>query len=161
MEIESTLARKILQLSNQIIRNRNEDLRGLGITAEQADALLFLQGSSHRSAVSLKEHFGITHQAASAIIERMAAKGLLRTEISQSDARYREVILTEKGMEVLYAMQKNCTHTGNQMLSRMEAGDKEKFDVLVSMALENLRNQKESAHTLSNLQNRGEKNETK
>ena len=64
-------------------------------------------------------------------------------------------------MEVLYAMQKNCTHTGNQMLSRMEAGDKEKFDVLVSMALENLRNQKESAHTLSNLQNRGEKNETK
>ena len=98
MEVEYVLARKILQLANQIIRNRNEDLKGLGLTAEQADALRFFQGSSNRSAVDLKEHLGISHQAARAIVERMVAKDLLMTKISQTDARYKEVSLTEKGI---------------------------------------------------------------
>ena len=108
MEVEYVLARKILQLANQIIRNRNEDLKGLGLTAEQADALRFFQGSSNRSAVDLKEHLGISHQATRAIVERMVAKGLLMTKISQTDARYKEVSLTEKGMELFEIMQSNC-----------------------------------------------------
>ena len=36
MDVESVLARRILQLANQILRNRNEDLKELEITAEQA-----------------------------------------------------------------------------------------------------------------------------
>lgn len=37
MDVESVLARRILQLANQILRNRNEDLKELEITAEQAE----------------------------------------------------------------------------------------------------------------------------
>ena len=44
MDVESVLARRILQLANQILRNRNEDLKELEITAEQADALRFFRG---------------------------------------------------------------------------------------------------------------------
>lgn len=46
VEVEYVLARKILQLANQIIRNRNEDLKGLGLTAEQADALALFPGAA-------------------------------------------------------------------------------------------------------------------
>lgn len=46
VEVEYVLARKILQLANQIIRNRNEDLKGLGLTAEQADALRFSRAAA-------------------------------------------------------------------------------------------------------------------
>lgn len=91
MDVESVLARRILQLANQILRNRNEDLKELEITAEQADALRFFQGHPGCSAVDLKAHLGITHQAARAIVERMAARGLVQTEVSKTDARYRDV----------------------------------------------------------------------
>lgn len=101
MEVEYVLARKILQLANQIIRNRNEDLKGLGLTAEQADALRFFQGSSNRSAVDLKEHLGISHQATRAIVERMVAKDLLMTKISQTDARYKKYRLLKRAWNYL------------------------------------------------------------
>lgn len=155
MEIEYILARKILQLANQIIRNRNEDLKGLGLTAEQADTLIFFQNSSNQSAVDLKAHLGVTHQAARAIIDRMVAKDLLKTEISQTDARYREVSLTARGLELFETMQRNCTHTGNQLLRNIEDADKERFVFLISQALENLKRANEASYGLSNLQNRG------
>ena len=154
MEIEYILARKILQLANQIIRNRNEDLKGLGLTAEQADTLLFFQSGSNRSAVDLKAHLGITHQAARAIIDRMVTKGLLKTEVSQTDARYREVSLTAQGLELFETMQRNCTHAGNQLLNTLDAADKERFVLLISQALENLK-RIEASHALSDIQNRG------
>ena len=147
MEVEYVLARKILQLANQIIRNRNEDLKGLGLTAEQADALRFFQGSSNRSAVDLKEHLGISHQAARAIVERMVAKDLLMTKISQTDARYKEVSLTEKGIEI---MQSNCAHTGNQLLSNIGDRDRERFLFLVTQAIDNLKKANESSRGVAN-----------
>ena len=147
MEVEYVLARKILQLANQIIRNRNEDLKGLGLTAEQADALRFFQGSSNRSAVDLKEHLGISHQAARAIVERM---DLLMTKISQTDARYKEVSLTEKGMELFEIMQSNCAHTGNQLLSNIGDRDRERFLFLVTQAIDNLKKANESSRGVAN-----------
>lgn len=149
MEIEYILARKILKLANQIIRNRNEDLKGLGLTAEQADALLFFQDSRNRSAVDLKVHLGVSHQAARAIVERMVAKDLLKTEISQNDARYKEVSLTSRGIELFEIMQKNCTHTGNQLLCNIETQDKERFLSLISQALDNLKNMSKSSRGVS------------
>ena len=142
MEVEYVLARKILQLANQIIRNRNEDLKGLGLTAEQADALRFFQGSSNRSAVDLKEHLGISHQAARAIV--------LMTKISQTDARYKEVSLTEKGMELFEIMQSNCAHTGNQLLSNIGDRDRERFLFLVTQAIDNLKKANESSRGVAN-----------
>ena len=150
VEVEYVLARKILQLANQIIRNRNEDLKGLGLTAEQADALRFFQGSSNRSAVDLKEHLGISHQATRAIVERMVAKGLLMTKISQTDARYKEVSLTEKGMELFEIMQSNCAHTGNQLLSNIGDRDRERFLFLVTQAIDNLKKANESSRGVAN-----------
>ena len=155
LEVEYTLARKILHLANQIIRNRNEDLKGLGITADQADTLLFFQSGSNRSAVDLKQHLGVTHQAARAVIERMVTKGLLQTRVSQSDARYREVSLTPRGLKLLDIMRENCTHTGNQLLSSMTAADKEKFVSLITQALDNLGVSGQADGSLTKIQNRG------
>ena len=124
LEVEYTLARKILHLANQIIRN-------------------------------LKQHLGVTHQAARAVIERMVTKGLLQTRVSQSDARYREVSLTPRGLELLDIMRENCTHTGNQLLSSMTVADKEKFVSLISQALDNLGVSGQADGSLTKIQNRG------
>lgn len=152
MDVESVLARRMLQLANQILRNRNEDLKELEITAEQADALRFFQGHPGCSAVDLKAHLGITHQAARAIVERMAARGLVQTEVSKTDARYRDVALTPRGVEILDAMQRNRTHLGSQMLNHMDAADREKFAALLLQALENLNGARSAADPQSGAQ---------
>ena len=41
MDISYILTRKIQQLSHRIVLRRNEDLKSMGLTAEQADTLLF------------------------------------------------------------------------------------------------------------------------
>ena len=86
MDVESVLARRILQLANQILRNRNEDLKELEITAEQADALRFFQGHPGCSAVDLKAHLGITHQAARAIVCAAMPTSMRRMGLSASSA---------------------------------------------------------------------------
>ena len=40
MDISYILTRKIQQLSHRIVLRRNEDLKSMGLTAEQADTLL-------------------------------------------------------------------------------------------------------------------------
>lgn len=110
----------------------------------------FFQGSSNRSAVDLKEHLGISHQATRAIVERMVAKDLLMTKISQTDARYKEVSLTEKGMELFEIMQSNCAHTGNQLLSNIGDRDRERFLFLVTQAIDNLKKANESSRGVAN-----------
>ena len=40
-EMEYAVSRKIIQLGNQIVARRNRQIRELGLTTEQADALFF------------------------------------------------------------------------------------------------------------------------
>ena len=46
---EFTVARLILRMANQIVKNRNLHVKALGLTTEQADSLLFFL--SHENAV--------------------------------------------------------------------------------------------------------------
>lgn len=77
---EYEFARLILRLSNQIVKNRDQHVRDLGLTTEQADSLQFFL--SHKNAVimDLKEHLGVTHQTARGIVQRMEIKGLIETK---------------------------------------------------------------------------------
>ena len=102
--------------------------------------------------MDLKAHLGITHQAARAIVERMAARGLVQTEVSKTDARYRDVALTPRGVEIFDAMQRNRTHLGSQMLNHMVAADREKFAALLLQALENLNGARSAADPQSGAQ---------
>lgn len=80
----------------------------------------------------------------------MVAKDLLMTKISQTDARYKEVSLTEKGMELFEIMQSNCAHTGNQLLSNIGDRDRERFLFLVTQAIDNLKKANESSRGVAN-----------
>ena len=97
MQSTYILSRKIQKLSNTITQRRNRDLKKLGLTAEQADALLFFRAHPESAAADLKTHLSVTHQAARAIVERMVNKGLLITRVSSHDARYKVVTLTAQG----------------------------------------------------------------
>ncbi len=140
MESTYLLARRIQQLSHAITQRRNQDLKALGLTAEQADALLFFHAHPESAAADLKTHLGVTHQAARAIVERMVNKGLLTTRVSPHDARYKTVMLTAQGEELHETMQRNCTDFGDVLLDHISAEDRDTLLTLITQALNNLEN---------------------
>ena len=140
MQSTYILSRKIQQLSNTITQRRNRDLKKLGLTADQADALLFFHAHPESAAADLKTHLGITHQAARAIVERMVNKILLTTRISPHDARYKTVTLTAQGEELHETMHRNCTDFGDVLLDHISADDQDTLLKLITQTLDNLKN---------------------
>ena len=140
MQSTYILSRKIQQLSNPITQRRNRDLKKLGLTADQADALLFFHAHPESAAADLKTHLGVTHQAARAIVERMVNKSLLTTRISPHDARYKTVTLTAQGEELHETMQRNCTDFGDVLLDHISAADRDTLLALITHTLDNLKN---------------------
>ena len=140
MQSTYILSRKIQQLSNTITQRRNRDLKKLGLTADQADALLFFHAHPESAAADLKTHLGVTHQAARAIVERMVNKDLLITRVSPHDARYKVVTLTAQGEELHETMQRNCTNFGDVLLDHISADDRETLLKLITQTLDNLKN---------------------
>ena len=136
-EMEYAVSRKIIQLGNQIVARRNRQIRELGLTTEQADALFFFQKYPGWSAVDLKKHLGISHQAARGIVERLAGKGFLELRVSEEDARYKKVFLTEKGETVCEKMKRNGSHTGSRLLKGMTEEERKAFCAMIDLALKN------------------------
>lgn len=137
-EMEYIFARKVLRLANLITANRNADIKELGLTGGQADSLLYFSKNEGKSAVDLKEHLGITHQTARGIVERMVKKGILETNISKEDARYKKVALTKKGWELCKQLKENGMHTGDRLVNGMSESEKKQFFSMITLAVENL-----------------------
>ena len=126
---EFTVARLILRMANQIVKNRNLHVKALGLTTEQADSLLFFL--SHENAVinDLKDYLCVTHQTARGIVQRMEGKGVVTTRKSPTDGRYQVVSLSEKGLQ-----------TGSRLLHGMTPEQEDLFLQLMQLALENVEN---------------------
>lgn len=135
---EYELARKVLTLANQIVKNRNKHLKELNITAEQADSLTFFSFNDNRSISDLKDYLHISHQTARGIVKRLEEKGFLRLSVSEADGRYKTVSLTEEGHHIMECLKRNGTHTGYQLLSGMTKTEQEQFSALIAQALENI-----------------------
>ena len=136
---EYELARKVLTLANRIVKNRNNHLKELNITAEQADSMLFFDGHHDSSISDLKEYLQISHQTARGIVKRLGEKEFLKLTVSQSDARYKTVSLTEKGNKIVERLKQNGVHTGDQLLAGMTKEQQEQFSALIGKALENVK----------------------
>lgn len=137
---EFTVARLILRMANQIVKNRNLHVKALGLTTEQADSLLFFL--SHENAVinDLKDYLCVTHQTARGIVQRMEGKGVVTTRKSPTDGRYQVVSLSEKGRKMGAILLENGIQTGSRLLHGMTPEQEDLFLQLMQMALENVEN---------------------
>ena len=84
---EDELGRLILKLSHQIVKNRGRHALAAGLTASQADCMLFFSSRDEASVTQLKDYLGVTHQTAQGLVQRMTAKGLLTSRRSPQDSR--------------------------------------------------------------------------
>lgn len=121
MNTEYLFARKILTLGKTIIANRNDNLRNINLTAEQADALIYFVENPGSSIRNLSNYLSITHQTASGIVKRLCEKEALSMTPSTKDGRCSVVHLTDLGNDLITQVKQNGTHTGAKILSGMSA----------------------------------------
>ena len=88
----------------QFLRFSAEAAESVGLTPEQHQALLAIQGFPGREQITiseLAERLQIRHHSAVGLVDRLSAQGLLVRERSVEDRRRVFVRLTVRGMKIL------------------------------------------------------------
>lgn len=150
MEQKQNLGRLILNLSNTIIRNRNQHLKAMGLTASQADCMKFFIENEGTSVKTLKSKMGITHQTAQGIVSRLVEKGFLETTQSQTDRRYQIINVTKAGLSLSKTLNANGHRTANLLVKGMSGEEQEIFIRLLRKAFENIKNDGKEAEENEN-----------
>ncbi|MGI5900111.1 MAG: MarR family winged helix-turn-helix transcriptional regulator [Christensenellales bacterium] len=138
MNNEFKITRKIFRIANHLVNERNNDVRAFSITAKQSDALQFFNTHTGASASGLKGHLGISHQAARNLVERMKKSGLLHVAVSDEDARYRSVCLTEKGKRLCDDLKQYSMQRGDQLLAGFSGEELDQLMVFLDRISANL-----------------------
>lgn len=75
--------------------------RDNGLSMSQLGALFQIYHRGSSGVTDLGEKLGVTSSAASQLLERLARQGLIRRLEDPSDRRIKQIILTDKGCQVL------------------------------------------------------------
>ena len=96
------MARKNRQISIQLELLANRALAQTGITAVQADVLLFILNHAEEgtSLTDIHQEFGYSMAAISSLLKRLREKGYVRVEHCREDDRRKLLFGTEKGEQV-------------------------------------------------------------
>lgn len=96
------MARKNRQISIQLELLANRALAQTGITAVQADVLLFILNHAEEgtSLTDIHQAFGYSMAAISSLLKRLREKGYVRVEHCREDDRRKLLFGTEKGEQV-------------------------------------------------------------
>jgi DNA-binding MarR family transcriptional regulator len=75
--------------------------RDSGISMQQLGVLIYLQRTGHCGISKIGSDLGVSNAAASQMIERLLQQGFLQRKEDPNDRRVRNVLLTEKGRQLV------------------------------------------------------------
>lgn len=104
--------------SNWLTSKQQDFLKPFGITAQQFNILRILRGQQSKSisATAIKARMLDKNSDVSRLLDRLAAKELIEKKVCPSDRRATDVIISQKGLDVLEAIDKHELET-DAMLS--------------------------------------------
>ncbi|MBS0937660.1 MarR family winged helix-turn-helix transcriptional regulator [Lactiplantibacillus plantarum] len=138
MNHDEMVARQVLILARQIKRRRNQHLRTMGLTTEQADALTFFTDQPGRTVTAFKTYQEITHQTARMIVQRMQTRGYVQLVVSPTDARAKQVVVTPSGRAKREQLRQHGWQTSVQMFAHLDAEQQQVFLDLLRQVNQNL-----------------------
>ncbi|WP_421430352.1 MarR family winged helix-turn-helix transcriptional regulator [Lactiplantibacillus plantarum] len=127
MNHDEMVARQVLILARQIKRRRNQHLRTVGLTTEQADALTFFTDQPGRTVTAFKTYQEITHQTARMIVQRLQTRGYVQLVVSPTDARAKQVVVTPSGRAKREQLRQHGWQTSAQMFAHLDAEQQQVF----------------------------------
>lgn len=138
MNHDEMVARQVLILARQIKRRRNQHLRTVGLTTEQADALTFFTDQPGRTVTAFKTYQEITHQTARMILQRLQTRGYVQLVVSPTDARAKQVVVTPSGRAKREQLRQHGWQTSAQMFAHLDAEQQQVFLDLLRQVNQNL-----------------------
>ncbi|ALG26712.1 MarR family transcriptional regulator [Lactiplantibacillus plantarum] len=138
MNHDEMVARQVLILARQIKRRRNQHLRTVGLTTEQADALTFFTDQLGRTVTAFKTYQEITHQTARMIVQRLQTRGYVQLVVSPTDARAKQVVVTPSGRAKREQLRQHGWQTSAQMFAHLDAEQQQVFLDLLRQVNQNL-----------------------
>ena len=120
----------IKQISDHISKTANNALRADNLTLSQLRCLEYIY-ESPKDKMPLKEiesHFHISQPTLAGIVARLTQKGLLNTEISESNARAKTASLTPQGNDLFHTFDERREMMENRLLASLS--EEEKVDFL-------------------------------
>ena len=138
MNHDEMVARQVLILARQIKRRRNQHLRTVGLTTEQADALTFFTDQPGRTVTAFKTYQEITHQTARMIVQRLQTRGYVQLVVSPTDARAKQVVVTPSGRAKREQLRQHGWQTSTQMFAHLDAEQQQVFLDLLRQVNQNL-----------------------
>ncbi len=76
--------------------------RESGLSMSQLGALLHLHHAGSSGITDIGDHLGVTSAAASQMLDRLVRQGLILRLEDPSDRRVKQVVLTDKGLQVIH-----------------------------------------------------------
>ena len=138
MNHDEMVARQVLILARQIKRRRNQHLRTVWLTTEQADALTFFTDQPGRTVTAFKTYQEITHQTARMIVQRLQTRGYVQLVVSPTDARAKQVVVTPSGRAKREQLRQHGWQTSAQMFAHLDAEQQQVFLDLLRQVNQNL-----------------------
>lgn len=132
----------IKQISDQISKTSNNELREDNITLSQLRCLEYIYENS-KEKVPLKEiesHFHISQPTLAGLISRLSQKGLVLTETSEKNSRAKTVSLTHIGKDLFLKFDERRDFMENSLLNTLTDTEKQTFYELLIKVHNGLKN---------------------
>ena len=131
----------MIRLSNALIWFRNQELQRHELTSSQFEVIRYLLTHREQNDVTagrLMEQLELSQSTVAGILKRLVAKGLIRRQTDQRDARRDFIVLTEKGLALEESLQGIAWETEQILLRGMSETEQAEFYRLLALALENM-----------------------
>lgn len=131
---------RMIQLSNALIRFRNLELEGIGLTSSQFEVIRYLMLTQNDicTAKRLMKELKLSQSTVAGILKRLQAKGYISRFTDQMDARKEIILLTDAGKELEHSLWEMLECTEETLLQDMDESEKETLCSLIEKALSNI-----------------------
>ena len=131
-------ATNLIKLGNGVTYFRNLQLEAYGLTSVQGDAIRNILHNPGITASELKNMLGLSQSTVAGIISRLESKHLIEKGADEGDGRKAALFPTEQCLDLQAALKEDALKTQQCITRGMDAHEKEEFDRLIQIALNNL-----------------------
>ena len=128
------------QINDHLTQRANNEFKDSGITMSQMRVLMFL-GRAGDSTVTLRDiekHLGVSHPTVVGLVKRLEDKGLITSEVSVHDKRFRIVAPTETGAVMLDMAEQARADHERKLLEGLDGREVEALRAMLTRILKNV-----------------------
>lgn len=140
---EFRYGKEIQKIANLFRRLADENLNQEGITVSQLRVLIYISRKDKEGKVyqrDLEEYLDIRRSSVTGLLQNMEKNGILLRTPCESDARSKEIVLTEKGRVLDERLKEYITNLEEEILKGFSQEEKELLKNLLLRLGENLEN---------------------